>query len=83
MEKASTRSANVFRFIGECLKERAIRTGVFLTSFRDCYREAVKKARLVDNDHQAKKHYRRLHGEEGFSSLVSEEGLLRMDLLEE
>jgi hypothetical protein len=61
MGVVSKRLSSGLQAIGAGVEERATRAGAALRTFRNCYSEAIRQARLVDNNRHAQKHYRKLY----------------------
>ena len=62
MERESTLPNGDLQEICERVKERATGEGGMLRTLRKLYSESIRKARLVENDRVAQKHYRKLYG---------------------
>lgn len=57
MDRESKRVSGGLQAICAGMKERAAHAGVALRTLRKCYSEAMRQARLVENDRLAQKHY--------------------------
>lgn len=77
MDRVSKRLSSGLQAICAGMQVRATRAGVVLRTFRNCYSEAIRQARLVDNDRLAQKHYRKLYGAGDLPSPESETGMPR------